>query len=124
MSEQSNKINWNLLEGNENKELHNYYQTLIKFRTTHPAFRSADLEFFHEDPEKGVIAFQRYDEKGDGFVVVLNLSDNDLSEYEITNFPFEGACFEITKEVAGTVNDHVLTVELQRREGLLLTFGR
>src|SRR6185369_8267219 len=38
MSENTNKINWTLLENEPNKELFNYYRTLIRLRTTNSAF--------------------------------------------------------------------------------------
>lgn len=120
MSEQTNKIDWTLLESGPNKDLHSYYRTLIRLRTTSEAFRSLNIEFFHEDPENGVISFHRFDDAGNAFVVLLNLSDNDLVGYQVPNFPFDEACREATKGLEFEPKDHVLTLDLPRREGLLI----
>lgn len=119
MSEQSNKIDWTLLENDANKDLLNYYRTLIKFRTSDAAFRSNKVEFFHEDQESGVLCFRRFDDDGNTAVVVLNLSDNELANYTVPNFPFEGPCREISKDAGFVSSENALTLDLPRREGML-----
>lgn len=124
MSEQSNKIDWTLLENDANKELLNYYKMLIGLRTTNGAFRSTNIEFFHEDPEAGVLCFHRFDDSGNSVAVVLNLSDSDSESYSIPNFPFNSKIVELTKNDAMEAREHVLTVGLSRREGLIYVKGQ
>ncbi len=121
MSEQSNKINWTLLENEPNKELFNYYKTLIGLRTANTAFQSTNIEFFHEDTECGVLCFHRYDDAGNGVVVALNLSDDDLENYTIPNFPLDGTCREWTADHEVEITANGLTCDLSRREGLVFT---
>lgn len=123
MSEASNKIDWTLLENDENKELFNYYKLLIGLRTTKLAFASTNIEFFHEDVVSGVLCFQRFDDDGNSVVVVLNLSDAEFENYSISNFPLTGKYIEWTKgdEIEAQLNE--LTTDLARREGLVFTIS-
>ena len=121
MSEQSNKINWTLLENEPNKDLFNYYKTLIGLRTSNAAFQSTKIEFFHEDAEASVLCFHRFDDEGNRIVIVLNLSDEDLENYHVPNFPINGACREWTKANDLQIAEHLLTSDLPRREGLVFT---
>ncbi|MEP7074780.1 MAG: alpha-amylase family glycosyl hydrolase [Acidobacteriota bacterium] len=117
MSEQSNKINWTLLENDANKDLFNYYKALIQLRTTNGAFHSANIDFFHENADSGVICFSRYDDEGNIVAVVLNLSDNELDNYDIPNFPIAGVCREWIRGYEVEIKDGVLISDLPRREG-------
>ncbi|MEP6900545.1 MAG: alpha-amylase family glycosyl hydrolase [Actinomycetota bacterium] len=119
MSQQSNKINWSLLETPANKDLFEYYKTLIALRKSNPAFYTANVEFFHEDTENGVLGFRRFDDNETGAVVILNLSDNDLENYEIPNFPADGEWHEWTKNYNLEVNENHFVSTLKRREGLV-----
>ncbi len=121
ISEQSNKINWTLLESEPNKDLLHYYTTLIGLRTANSAFRSNKIDFFHEDAGQGVLGFHRYDEAGNSVVVVLNLSDSDLEGYTIPNFPLSGKAREWTREQDIDIADHSLTLGLPRRDGFVFT---
>ena len=118
MSEASNKIDWTLLEDEANKELFNFYKTLIGLRTTNSAFTSTNIEFFHEDSESGVLCFHRFDDDGNSVVVVLNLSDADLEDYSIPNFPLDGNCREWTNGNEIVVFENKLTQDLARRTGM------
>ena len=118
LSEQTNKIDWTLLENDANKDLFNYYKRLINLRTTHDAFRAVNIEFFHEDADSGVLAFHRFD-AGNSVVVVMNLSDDDLENYEISDFPLNGICREWTKAHEVEVVSNRLETNLSRREGLV-----
>lgn len=119
MSEESNKINWTLLENEANKNLFEYYKGLIKLRKTNPAFHAPNAEFFHEDAQNGVLAFLRFDDKENIAVVVLNLSDNDLENYEITKFPTDGTWHEWTLDYDFEVREKRLALTLKRRTGLI-----
>lgn len=121
MSEQSNKINWTLLENEPNKELFNYYKVLIGLRTTNTAFQTTNIQFFHEDSNSGVLCFHRYDDAGISAAIVLNLSDDDLDNYTIPNFPIDGTWREWTKNYEIDTAANQLTTNLLRREGLVFT---
>lgn len=121
MSEQSNKIDWTLLQNDTNSELHEYYKRLIDFRTTDPTMRTANLDFFHEDVDSGVLCFRRYDDEGDSVVVVINLSDETVENYEIPEFPLDGELYEITTRSGITASDSRLSLDLERRTGLVFT---
>ena len=120
MSEQSNKIDWTLLENDGNMELFNYYKALIRLRTTHAAFRSTNIEFFHEDANSGVLAFHRYDDEGHSAVVVLNLSDETLDNYAVPNFPINGPCHEWIGDLEIEIKGNQFTTGISRRSGLVI----
>lgn len=119
MSEQSNKINWTLLENETNKSISLFYARLIELRTTNPALASAGIDFFHEDAGSGVLCYRRFDEEGNTVAVVLNMSDNDLDSYAIPNFPFEGVCREWTSDVEIETTGNQLISSMPRRSGLV-----
>lgn len=121
MSEQSNKINWTLLENETNKDLSEHYKTLIALRTGHDAFLSTNVDFFHEDFASRVLAFHRFDDESKSVVVVLNLSDNDLANYAIPSFPFNGNVHEWTQNSNSEIVENKLVVNISRREGLVFT---
>jgi 1,4-alpha-glucan branching enzyme len=121
ISEQSNKINWTLLENDPNTELFNYYKALIGLRTTNAAFQTTKIEFFYEDADTGVLCFHRFDDDGNSVAIVLNLSDNDLDNYTIPNFSIEGTCHEWTKNYNTEITANKLRSNLSRREGLVFT---
>ena len=118
MSEQSNKINWTLLENEKNKDLFNYYRRLIELRKTNSALQSETIDFFHEDADNGVIAFaRRRDEQT--VIVVLNLSDNDLTDYSIPYFPADGPWHDWLNQFEIEISGNHLTLPLARRAGLI-----
>ena len=119
MSEHSNKINWTLLENDPNKDLFNYYKRLILLRTTNGALHALNIDFFFEDANSGVLCFHRYDDNGNRMAIVLNLSDNDLENYTIANFPIDGTCREWTGNYEIEIAGRELTLNLSRREGLI-----
>lgn len=119
MSEQSNKINWTLLEQKENKNLFEYYKTLIELRTTNSAFHTPNINFFFEDSESGVLAFQRFDDQGSVAAIVVNFSDDDLKNCEIKNFSDGENWREWTKDYETVIKEKTLTVSLPRRSGLV-----
>ncbi len=116
MSERSNKINWTLLENEGNKGLFNYYSTLIELRKTMSALHTEKIDFFHEDPDNGVLAFDRFE--GENHVaVILNLSDVDLQDYAVANFPADGIWHEWLKNSDIAIHSKQLTLSLPRRAG-------
>ena len=118
LSEDTNKIDWTLLEHEPNQDLLAHYRKLIAFRTAHAAFASEKIEFFHEAPEAGVLAFHRFDDSGNAFAVVLNLSDDPAAEYSIPSFPFEHSR-ELIVDLDFGAAEHVLRLDIPRRSGLI-----
>ena len=121
MSEQSNKINWTLLENGANKDLFNYYKKLIRLRKSNSALQSANIEFFHEDRENGVLGFLRSEEDGNLVAVILNLSDNDLENYSIPNFPTAEIWYEQTENYELPMTENLFVSTLNRRKGLVFS---
>ncbi len=118
-STESNKINWSLLENSENKNLFEYYQKLIDLRKTNSGLQTVNISFFHEDAENNVLAFWRFDETGNGAAVVLNLSEKDLENYIVENFPTGENWREWTKNFDVETNENKLTITLEKREALI-----
>ncbi|MEP6947294.1 MAG: alpha-amylase family glycosyl hydrolase [Acidobacteriota bacterium] len=121
MSEQSNKINWTLLENGNNKDLLEYYRRLVRVRTSNEAFRTAAIDFFYEDPVAGVLCYKRFGDGGNCIAVVLNLSDKDISGCVIPEFPILGTCLEVTTGATIEITGAELTIDIERRSGLVFT---
>lgn len=119
LKESKNKINWQLLETAENKNLFEHYKTLINLRKTNAALQSANVSFFHEDLESCVIGFLRYTEDGNLVAVVLNLSGNPLENYVINNFPENGDWHEWLKNYDLTVEENSFSVSMESYEALV-----
>jgi 1,4-alpha-glucan branching enzyme len=115
-----NKIDWQLLAQEDNKDLFNHCKNLIAFRKSHPALWSNNLAFFHEDIENNVLAYLRWTQEGDKVVVILNLSDQPLTNYVLANFPEDGVWLEYFKQIDFKVNDQRLAIDLPERDALIL----
>ena len=96
--EEEAKIDWQLLENNDNQSLLDYYRGLIALRTQNHALRTDNIEFFHEDPETKVLAYTRWNDEGSRVVVVINFSDNFLQDYTVDRFPAAGTWHEWTQD--------------------------
>ncbi|MEH2144876.1 alpha-amylase family glycosyl hydrolase [Nostoc sp.] len=81
------KINWSLLSGDQNRDLFKYYQKLIALRKQNFALQSDNIKFFYENTDDKVLAYTRWDEQNSRVVVVANFSDQNLTKYQIPNFP-------------------------------------
>ncbi len=117
---EQNKINWQLLSQEDNRDLFNYCKNLIAFRKQHPALRSDNLTFIHENIEKNVLAYLRWSEAGDKVVTVLNLSNEPLANYRLPNFPEDGVWQEINKNIPLEVQEGTLVLDLPEREAQIL----
>ena len=93
---QPKKIAWPLLERDLNWDLFEYYKKLIALRKQNPALQGDNIEFFHENPEEKILAYVRGKPQASCVVVVVNFSDNFLSEYHIPHFPATGTWHELT----------------------------
>ncbi|MEJ1931552.1 alpha-amylase family glycosyl hydrolase, partial [Nostoc sp. NIES-2111] len=84
---QPKKINWSLLNNDQNQNLLDYYKKLIALRKHTPALQSDNIEFFHENTAAKILAYVRWNDRGSRVVVVINFSANNLSHYQIPHFP-------------------------------------
>ncbi|MDZ8056106.1 MAG: alpha-amylase family glycosyl hydrolase [Aulosira sp. ZfuVER01] len=84
---QPKKIAWPLLEKAENRDLFEYYKKLIVLRKHNPALQSDNIEFFHEDAQAKLLAYRRWSDRGSQVVIVVNFSNQSLTDYLIPNFP-------------------------------------
>ncbi|MBD2494378.1 alpha-amylase family glycosyl hydrolase [Nostoc sp. FACHB-280] len=94
---QPKKINWSLLANDQNRELFQHYQKLIALRQQTPALQSDNIEFFYTDTQAQVLAYIRWDEQGSQVAVVINFSEQHLTDYLIPNFPIAESwcdCFD------------------------------
>ncbi|WP_293193863.1 MULTISPECIES: alpha amylase C-terminal domain-containing protein [unclassified Microcoleus] len=87
---QPNKLQWSLLNNQQNHDLLEYYKHLIRLRTNVPALYTENIEFIHQNAEAKVLAYYRWNDDGSRIVVVANFSDTYLSDYCIPNFPDTG----------------------------------
>lgn len=92
----SAKIDWTLLKNDLNHSLLDYYKGLIHLRKSNPALHTANINFFHENPEAKVLAYTRWNDEGSRVVVVANFSDQFLAGYTIPDFPADGTWHEWT----------------------------
>lgn len=82
---QPKKIAWALLDREENRDLFEYYKSLIALRKQYIALQSDNIEFFHENPEAKVFAYLRTQDTGSPVVVIANFSDQNFVDYRIPN---------------------------------------
>jgi 1,4-alpha-glucan branching enzyme len=79
----SQPLQWGLLESAPNRGLFNHYKFLIGLRKGCPALYSDNFEVVLNLPERGVVAYKRWDQAGNVIVVVANLKDEFAGEFEI-----------------------------------------
>ncbi len=89
-------LHWDLLQNEPNADLYRFYSGLIYLRKTTAALHTENIEFFHLDPERKVLAWKRWDDGGGLVAVVANFSDDSLADYAIPNWPAEGDWHEYT----------------------------
>lgn len=109
---ESNPLDWTLLDNEDNQNLLSYCKGLIHLRKSTYALYSDNLEFFYEDEEAKVIAYVRWNNEGSRVVVIANLSDNFLENYEVQNFPEAGTWHEWTYDYDVEVEGDRLTLDL------------
>ncbi|MEC4893256.1 MAG: alpha-amylase family glycosyl hydrolase [Oscillatoria sp. PMC 1051.18] len=113
---ESAKIDWKLLEQEQNRGLLEWYKGLIGLRKNNHALYTENINFFHENAEGKVLAYVRWNGEGSRVVVVANFSDNYLADYEVTNFPENGTWHEWTRDYNLEVNDGKLVTDLPEWE--------
>ncbi|MGF1495552.1 MAG: alpha-amylase family glycosyl hydrolase [Elainellaceae cyanobacterium] len=115
-TQESSKIDWNILKNESNQNLLDYYRGLIELRKTTAALYTNQIEFFHADPDSKVLAYIRWNEAGSRVAVVANFSDAFLAGYTVPNFPHEGTWHEWTRDYDVEVQDGQLLTDLPEYE--------
>jgi 1,4-alpha-glucan branching enzyme len=107
-----NKLEWRLLGNEDNASLHALFRGLIRLRTSNAALQSPNLEFFHENPEAGVLAYVRWNDEGSRVAVVANLTGETRGGYPVPDMPADGTWHEWTRNFDAHVEGGVLTLDL------------
>lgn len=92
------KVDWTLLGNEFNRQLFDYYKGLIQLRRSNHALFTENIDFFHEDSSAKVMAYGRWNGEGSRVVVVVNFSDQYLTDYTIPHFPANGTWHEWTSD--------------------------
>jgi 1,4-alpha-glucan branching enzyme len=110
-------LDWILLENEANAGLMRYYCRLIHLRKSLAALHHDSYEVIFQDPERGLLAFKRWDEGGGQVIVVANLKDEYAGEFEISNTGLEdGQWHEFVFDYDTQVQDSVLRDTLAESE--------
>lgn len=109
---QPKKIAWSLLEREENRDLFTYYQKLIALRKQNPALQSDNIEFFHENPEAKVLGYVRSSDRASHVVVVVNFSDQNLTQYQIPNLPAAESWQDSIAHTEAKIKNNALITDL------------
>lgn len=120
---QAHHLDWSLLENDRNQNLLGYYQGLIALRKQNNALQTANLQFFHENPEGKVFAYDRWNDQGARVVVVANFSDQFLQGYQVPNFPANGTWHEWTKDYDVEAEEGQLMIDLAEYEAQVFVWG-
>lgn len=106
------KIDWTLLSNDLNRGLFDYYKGLIALRKNNAALHTANVEFFHENPDVKVLAYTRWNDEGSRVAVVANFSEQFLAGYAVPNFPANGTWHEWTGNYEVQSGDEQLMTDL------------
>lgn len=79
----SRPLNWALLDSPPNRGLMEHYKFLIWLRRNNSALRSDTFAVVDDQPERGILAYKRWDDQGSIYIVVANLKDEDAGGYEV-----------------------------------------
>ncbi|MUL35844.1 alpha-amylase family glycosyl hydrolase [Gloeocapsopsis dulcis] len=109
---QPNPLKWSLLENAANRDLWEHYQKLIALRHQNPALHTENTEFFYEDPEAKLLAYQRWNDSGSRVVVVVNLGDRHLANYCISALPADGTWYDWISDTVAQVSGNTLCIDL------------
>lgn len=119
---QPKKIAWPLLERDLNRDLFECYKKLIALRKQSIALQSDNIEFFHENPDSKVLAYERLHDQGERVVVVANFSDQSLSGYQVPNFPATGTWRELMSNSEVEVTEDGLALDLPEYEAKVFVY--
>ncbi|MBD1911841.1 MULTISPECIES: alpha-amylase family glycosyl hydrolase [unclassified Leptolyngbya] len=79
-------LDWSLIERDRNADLLTYYRKLFALRRQFSSLQNSNIDFFHEDADNQVLAYQRWNEES-CVVVVLNLKNMECDHYHVHNIP-------------------------------------
>lgn len=105
---------WN--EEKQDRELFEFYQTMIELRKNHKAFRDGSFKFLLAEKGSKQIIYKRSDETND-FIVAMNNSEEPI---ELTVPEIEGAWEVVTGNGIASGEDDELTVKLDALEFVVL----
>lgn len=120
---ESAKIDWQLLENEDNRRLFNWVKGLIALRKRSHALRTSNIDFFYDDPDSRVLGYVRWNNKGSQVAVLANCSDQYLADYTVTHFPKSGTWHEWTRDYDLAVAGAELTLDLPENEAKVLVWG-
>lgn len=123
LKDEKNKLDWTILENDNNENLFRHYRGLIQLRQNYRALYTDNIEFFHEDSDNKVLAYTRWNEEGSRVAVVANLGDTFLEEYEILNFPEDGTWHEWTWDYDAEAKEGKLVTDLPEYEAKVFVWG-
>ncbi len=119
---ESSKIDWTLLNYDNNQSLHDYYRGLIFLRKHNHALYTENIQFFYENAEDRVLAYTRWNGEGSRVVVVANLSGNFLKDYAIPHIPSDGTWHEWGYDYDLEVANQTLITDLPEYEAKVLVW--
>ena len=122
-TQESSKIEWGLLENDQNRGLFEYYKGLINLRKNNHALYTENIQFIHENPEGKVLAYTRWNDEGSRIVVVANFSENFFAGYQVANFPEAGKWHEWTANYDVEAGDNGIMTDLGPFEAKVFVWG-
>lgn len=114
------KLDWTLLDNDENRDLLEYVRGLTSLRKTTYALFTNNIDFFHDNPDEKVLAYVRWNDDGSQVVVLANCSAQYLADYTVPNFPKPGTWHEWTHDYDITVEGDSITLDLAEFEAKVL----
>jgi len=116
------KLDWSLLNNDENASLLEFIRGLTALRKQTHALFTNNINFFHDDPDNQVLAYIRWNSEGSQVAVLANCSSHYLADYTVKNFPQDGIWHEWTHNYDITVEGTELTLDLPEYEAKVLVW--
>lgn len=116
------KLDWNLLKNDLNRNHFEFVKGLTRLRRENHALHTANIDFFHENPEMKIFAYGRWNGEGSRVVVVANFSDQYIADYALPEFPEDGTWHEWTYDYDVEVSDRTLTTDLAEYEAKIFVW--
>ena len=120
--EEETKLDWKLLENEDNQNLLGFYRGLIALRKENHALRTSNIEFIHEDPENKVLAYTRWNDEGSRMLIIINFSANFLQDYQINHCPQSGTWHEWTQNYDVEAQSDKLIIDIGEYEAKVLVY--
>ncbi|CAF0719246.1 unnamed protein product [Adineta steineri] len=118
-----NKLDWSARLKPDQYSLLDCYHRLISLRKSSSAIQSKNINFFHQNFEKHIVAYYRWsDETNEVVVAVFNFSMKDQQNYFITNWPKNGQWQEVIGQTDIQINKNELEIDLKSYESKIFVF--